>query len=104
LQISVNEGLDATVIYYGNLIEDKDKLNNINSPVLGIFGSKDAQIPVDKINLFQKNLSELGIQNDIKIYDGVGHAFANPTGQNFSPNETKDAWSKTLEFLNQNLK
>jgi len=104
LQISVNEGLDATVIYYGNLIEDKDKLKNINSPVLGIFGSKDAQIPVDKVNLFQKNLSELGIQNDIKIYEGVGHAFANPTGQNFSPNETKDAWSKTLEFLNQTLK
>ena len=86
-----------------NLIEDKDKLKQINSPVLGIFGATDAQIPVDKVNLFGTNLKELNIQNEIKIYDGVGHAFANPTGQNFAPNETKDAWLKTLEFLNKNL-
>ena len=103
LQIAVNEKLDATVIYYGNLIEDKDKLKNLNSPILGIFGSIDAQIPVEKVNLFRTNLNELNIQNDIKIYEGVGHAFANPTGQNFAPNETKDAWLKTLEFLNKNL-
>ena len=61
-------------------------------------------MPVEKVNLFGTNLKELNIQNEIKIYDGVGHAFANPTGQNFAPNETKDAWTKTLEFLNKNLK
>jgi len=103
LQIATNEKLDATVIYYGNLIEDKEKLKNINSPVLGIFGSKDDLIPVEKITLFESNLKELNIQNEIKIYEGVGHAFANPTGQNFAPSETKDAWSKTLKFLEINL-
>lgn len=104
LQISINEKMDATVIYYGNLIEDKEKLKNLSSPVLGIFGSKDAQIPTEKVNNFENNLTDLKIENQIKIYDGVGHAFANPTGQNFAPNETKDAWSKTIEFLNKNLK
>jgi len=104
LQISVNEKLDATVIYYGNLIEDKEKLKNIKSPVLGIFGSTDGQIPVEKVNTFENNLKDLKIENHIKIYQGVGHAFANPTGQNFAPDETRDAWSKTLEFLEKNLK
>lgn len=104
LQIAVNEKLDATVIYYGNLIEDKEKLKQLNSPVLGIFGATDGQVPVEKVNLFGANLRELNIQNEIKIYDGVGHAFANPTGLSFAPNETKDAWIKTLEFLNKNLK
>ena len=104
LQIAVNEKLDATVIYYGELIEDKDKLKNLNSPVLGIFGATDSIIPVEKVNLFGTNLKELNIQNEIKIYDGVGHAFANPTGQSFAPKETKDAWKKTLEFLSKNLK
>ena len=33
-----------------------------------------------------------------------GHAFANPSGANYAPNETKDAWAKTLEFLKYNLK
>jgi len=55
------------------------------------------------VNLFGNNLKELNIQNEIKIYDGVGHAFANPTGQNFAPSETKDVWKKTLEFLSYNL-
>jgi len=104
LQISVNEKIDASVIYYGNLIEDKNKLKNLKSPVLGIFGSKDAQISVENVNNFQKNLNEIKIPNEIKIYEGVGHAFANPTGQNFAPEESKDAWIKTLEFLNKNLK
>lgn len=104
LQISVNEKLDATVIYYGELIEDKEKLKNLKSPVLGIFGSTDNLISVEKVNSFEKNLKDLNIPNTIKIYDGVGHAFANPTGQNFAPNETKDAWLKTLDFLNSNLK
>jgi len=104
LQISINDEMNATVIYYGNLIEDKEKLKKLNSPVLGIFGSKDAQISVEKVNLFESNLKDLKIENQIKIYEGVGHAFANPTGQNFSPNETKDAWSETLNFLNKHLK
>lgn len=67
LQIAVNEKLDATVIYYGNLIEDKDKLKKINSPILGIFGSTDSQIPVEKVKLFESNLQELNIQNEIRL-------------------------------------
>jgi len=30
---------------------------------------------------------------------GVGHAFANPSGDNYVPEETTDAWDKTLAFL-----
>ncbi|MEK7074317.1 MAG: cupredoxin domain-containing protein, partial [Patescibacteria group bacterium] len=37
-------------------------------------------------------------------YPCVGHAFANPSGMNYAPEETKDAWVKTVAFLNENLK
>lgn len=103
LQLAVNENLDATVIYYGTLIEDKNLLQNINSPVLGIFGDQDAQIPVDKVKNFENNLNELEILNNIYVYEGVGHAFANPTGQNYAPDETRDSWDKTLKFLKDYL-
>lgn len=100
-----NQPLDATVIYYGTpLITDKTQLQNIKWPVLGIFGDKDQAIPVERVNEFETALNDLNIENIIHIYPGVGHAFANPTNQNHAPNETKDAWLKTLEFLNQNLK
>jgi len=31
----------------------------------------------------------------------VGHAFANPSGDNYTPSETVDAWAKTLDFLRE---
>jgi len=105
LQLSVSdEKLDATVIYYGQLTNEKDKLENIKWPVLGIFGDKDEVIPVQSAKDFQTALYELGIMNQIHIYPGVGHAFANPSGMNYAPNETQDAWDKTLAFLEMNLK
>jgi carboxymethylenebutenolidase len=33
----------------------------------------------------------------------VGHAFANSSGDNYAPEETKDAWQKTLAFLEKYL-
>lgn len=104
LQISLKQDLEATVIYYGNLVEEKEQLKKLQSPVLGIFGDQDAQIPVTKVTEFEKSLKELSIDNQIFIYEGVGHAFANPSGQNFAPEQTKDAWNKTLQFLERNLK
>lgn len=99
------EPLDATVVYYGgNMASTTDKLQPIKWPVLGIFGDKDQAIPVEKVREFETSLNTLGVENDIHIYPGVGHAFANPSGMNYAPNETKDAWAKTLSFLEKNLK
>ena len=105
LQLALHsEELDATVIYYGRLTDDKDALSNIMWPVLGVFGSADTSIPVSSVNAFDSALDGLGIENEIYVYDGVGHAFANPSGANHAPDETKDAWMKTVEFLNKHLK
>ena len=104
LQLSLNEKLNATVIYYGFLTNDKEKLKFITWPVLGIFGGKDANIPPESVKKFETALNELEIKNEINIYPNAGHAFANPSGANYAPNETKDAWEKTLAFLDKNLK
>jgi len=92
--------LAATILYYGTpLITDKQELSKIKWPVLGIFGDKDRAIPVEKVKEFESALNALGIPNEIHIYKGVGHAFANPSGANYAPKETADAWQKTLAFL-----
>lgn len=99
------EKLDATVVYYGgNMATTTERLSPIKWPVLGIFGDKDQVIPVEMVKAFESSLNTLGISNEIYIYPGVGHAFANPSGANYAPDETKDAWVKTLLFLNKNLK
>ncbi|MDP3954557.1 MAG: dienelactone hydrolase family protein [bacterium] len=99
------EELDATVVYYGgSMATTVEKLKPIEWPVLGIFGDRDQAIPVEMVREFEASLNTLGVDNEIYIYPGVGHAFANPSGANYAPNETKDAWEKTLLFLNTNLK
>ncbi|MEK7103106.1 MAG: dienelactone hydrolase family protein [Patescibacteria group bacterium] len=98
------EQLDATVVYYGGgMATSVEKLTPIKWPVLGIFGDKDQAIPVDMVKTFEASLNTLGIKNEIYIYPGVGHAFANPSGMNYAPQETIDAWEKTLQFLKTNL-
>lgn len=104
LNLALYNEMDATVIYYGSLVTDKEQLSSISWPVLGVFAGLDQGIPVESVNEFEEALDELGIPNEIHIYPNVNHAFANPSGQRYAPEETKDAWAKTLEFLSANLK
>ena len=105
LNLSMNNSdLDATVMYYGQVSTDSQKLSNISWPLLGIFAEKDNGIPVDSVKKFQTQLDDLEITNEIIIYPGVDHAFANPSGERYAPEESKDAWQKTIKFFNENLK
>ncbi len=99
------EMLDATVVYYGGgMATTTARLAPIKWPVLGIFGDQDQAIPLTMVEQFRSSLNTLGVPNEIHIYPGVGHAFANPSGANYAPEATMDAWSKTLAFLEINLK
>jgi carboxymethylenebutenolidase len=98
-----NDKIDATVIYYGQLVTDKEELSKINWPILGIFAALDQGIPPEKVNEFKTTLDELEIQNEIHIYPDVNHAFANPSGDRYAPDAAKDAWEKTLSFFDANL-
>jgi carboxymethylenebutenolidase len=106
LQLALNSEdnpLAATILYYGNLVLDEQELSKIQWPVLGIFGDQDESIPVENVTKFEQALNSIGIPNEIYIYEGVGHAFANPTGDNYAPEQTADAWNKTLVFLKKHV-
>ena len=98
-----NEDMDATVIYYGRLVTEQESLSSINWPVLGIFAGLDQGIPVESVLDFESSLNDLEVPNEIYIYENVDHAFANPSGDRYAPDESKDAWQVTLKFLESNL-
>ncbi|WP_137285536.1 dienelactone hydrolase family protein [Halorussus salinisoli] len=105
LQLSLSEAdLNATVIYYGTLTTNESVLRDIDAPVLGIFGAEDEVVGIENVREFNQTLSELGVEKEIYIYEGASHAFANPSGESFQPEATKDAWAKTLRFLNETLR
>lgn len=95
--------LDATVVYYGQVTADDEKLAAIDAPLLGLFGAVDRGITVESVNAFEAALQRLRKQHEIHIYPGVGHAFANPTGNNYNREAAEDAWQRTLQFLAENL-
>jgi len=104
-QLGVNDDLQATVIYYGQVSTDKAILMKMKQPVLGLYGVEDTSLPVKDIREFERILKEQGTSVNISIYEGAGHAFSNPTNSAaFRKEQAIDAWNKTLGFLELNLK
>ena len=97
----IGDDLDAAVIYYGQVTDDEEKLAEVSAPILGLFAADDRGIKVDSVNAFREALERLRKPHEIHIYPGVGHAFANPTGRNYNADAARDAWAKTLDFLDR---
>ena len=95
------EDIDATVIYYGSLTDDKDKLATLDMPIIGFVGTKD-RLHKEFI-VFDENMKELGKDSSVYIYEGAKHAFANASGTVYEPVAAEDSWSKTTKFLKKYL-
>lgn len=95
--------LDAAVIYYGQVTDDESRLAPIEVPILGLFGSADRGIKLESVQGFEAALKRLGKDYEIHVYEGAGHAFANPSGNNYNAEYAEDAWRRTLAFLGDNL-
>lgn len=87
--------------------EDQLTVDELQKTSLGkmcdIFAELDSGIPPETVNEFEMSLDEVGIEKDITIYSEVNRAFANPSGDRYAPEESKDAWQKTLLFFDKNL-
>jgi carboxymethylenebutenolidase len=103
LQLAIHEPrLAGCVVNYGPLPKESFDIQKIYARVLGTFGSLDRGIPPDKVRVFEKQMKAAKKYVDIKIYDGAGHAFENPSNKSgYRPEATADAWFRTLTFLGQ---
>jgi carboxymethylenebutenolidase len=68
-----------------------------------LFGSEDRGIKLESVQRFEQALERLDKDYEIQIYEGAGHAFANPSGNNFNAEYAEDAWNRTLDFLRDRL-
>jgi carboxymethylenebutenolidase len=96
--------LDAMVMYYGQVLTDRERLAPLNVPVLGFFGAQDESIPVREVQEFRATLSDLGKVSEVLIVPRAGHAFANPSGGTYNEQAADEAWDTTLRFLERHLK
>ena len=96
---------DATAIFYGSLVEDPAELARLSHPVYGTFAEMDQGIPPDQVERFAAALDSIGIDNDIHIYDAVGHGFWLRVDGDRELREApaQDAWSRLKAFLSRTL-
>ena len=90
--------LAGTGVFYGTLIDDPDRLANLPGPLLGIFGADDVSIPVASVESFQQALATAGVPYDVRIYDGVGHAFVSDMATIRAGGPAGEAWQTFLAW------
>ncbi|HJW15340.1 MAG TPA: dienelactone hydrolase family protein [Thermoanaerobaculia bacterium] len=103
---AADPGIRACVMYYGAPITDPVSIKGIQAAVLGNFGGDDKGPTPEQALEFEKALRAAGKKVDFKIYPGAGHAFAdinNPWG-GYRAEAAKDAWARTVAFLDENLR
>jgi len=98
------DALDAAVMYYGQVITNREQLATLQMPLLGFFGAEDESIPVREVQAFREMLRDLGKNSEVLIVSGADHAFANPSGGNYDEQAANEAWNDTLAFFARNLK
>ncbi len=101
--LALPEAIDAAVVYYGRPVTERAELEALQAPLLGIFGAEDGSIPVATVRQMESTLERLGKTVEIHVYEGAGHAFANPSGTRYHEEAAEAAWQETVEFLTEHL-
>lgn len=95
--------LGAAVMYYGQPVTDVTQLATLKMPLIGFFGEKDQGITVVNVADFQKALKDAKVDAEIHEYPDAGHAFANPSGNNYQEAAATDSWKRTVQFFHAHL-
>jgi len=97
-------GLKAVVVFYGRSPKPLERLEKIQAPVLAHYGEKDPGVNQD-IPSTEEAMKQYHKSYVYKIYPGAQHGFHSDTSpERYHPEAAKEAWSKTLEFFNQQLR
>ncbi|HEY5982894.1 MAG TPA: dienelactone hydrolase family protein [Anaerolineales bacterium] len=101
LGLGVRRPLSALCTFYGGRMQVLfDQLNKLRSPVLGLFGDQDRSIPAGTIAEFDSLLDHVGVDHEVVVYPGAGHAFFRDTDPStYRPEAARDAWARTTSFF-----
>lgn len=94
----------ATVMFYGRPVTDAAEVSRLSGPIMGHFGAEDRGITADRVAQLEESLKQAGKDAQIFTYPGAGHAFMNDERDSYHPDAAKQAWARTLAFLQQQLK
>ncbi len=92
----------ASVVYYGPPVDDVGRLHRLEGPVLGVFGERDRWITPQRVEAFASAMAQAGRTLELHNF-AAGHAFANPSSDNYDNVTAREARRVTQEFLTRQL-
>ena len=98
--------VQATVLWYGETIQDPATLHNLSGPVLLVVGSRDGPAAAERALTFSKAADSAGVGAEVYVYPGADHAFAQPLfnqGRTYDSAAADVAWLLTESFLRRRL-
>jgi carboxymethylenebutenolidase len=96
--------LSAVVMFYGQPATEPEEIKKLHSPLLAHFGAADRGIPPTRADDLRKALKVGGKVGEVYVYPGAGHAFMNETRPSYHADAARQAWARTLAFLQRYLK
>jgi carboxymethylenebutenolidase len=93
----------ATGVFYGNVEGDPDVLRRLGGPVLGVFGADDGSIPLAEVAAFERGLAAAGVAHEVRVFDGVGHAFVTTAEAIAADPVQGEAWALLRAFLRRTV-
>jgi carboxymethylenebutenolidase len=93
----------ATGVFYGNVPSDPAALARLGGPVLGVFGAEDGSIPLGEVAAFERGLEAAGVAHEVRVFDGVGHAFVTTPEAIAADPVQAEAWGLLRGFLRRTV-
>lgn len=103
-----NPKVKAGVAWYGRLVGDKTPLTptqpvdiaaSLKTPVLGLYGGKDAGIPLDTIEKMKAELFKGSSKSEFVVFPNSGHAFNADYRPSYVEADAKEGWRRCLEWF-----
>ena len=106
LSSTLGLGLAGSIGFYGvpvgpgrsDIRAPIDVVDEMENPILGIFGGDDRAISREAIDAFDAALTKAGAEHRFVVYDGAPHSFFDRKAAEFADASAR-AWEETLTFI-----
>jgi carboxymethylenebutenolidase len=110
--VSLDRALGAAVGFYGGGIVTArfptfpaliDRVGELQTPWLGLFGDEDHSIPVADVERLRQELDGADVPHDIVRYAGADHGFHCDQRPSYHAESATDAWARTIAWFEAHL-
>ena len=103
--------LGAAVTFYGGGIAEGrfgapallELAPTLKTPWLGCYGDQDRSIPVEQVEQLRAAVATASVDTELVRYPDAGHGFHCDVRSAYHEPSARDAWSRTLAWLDEHL-